>query len=242
MIRIFIKEFNSYLNSLVAYVVISVFLTGIGLLMWIFPDTNVLDYGYADMSTLFNFGPYVMMFLIPAITMKMFAEERKLGTLEILLTRPVSDWGIVLGKYFAGLFLVVLAILPTFLYYYSIYQLGNPAGNIDTPGVTGSYIGFIMLGAVFTSFGLLASSVTTSQVVAFIIAVFMCFFIFEGFSALSDINEWASYALFVDQLGVVYHYNTLSKGLIDSRDVVYFISITGIVLMITKLILGSRKW
>lgn len=242
MIRIFVKEFNSYLNSLVAYIVISVFLTGVGLLMWIFPGTSVLDYGYADMTTLFNFGPYVMMFLIPAITMKMFAEERKMGTLEILLTRPVSDWGIVLGKYFAGLFLVVLAILPTLLYYYSIYQLGNPVGNIDTPGVAGSYIGFIMLGAIFTSFGLLASSVTTNQVIAFIIAVFMCFLVFEGFRALSGINEWASYALFVDQLGVVYHYNTLSKGLIDSRDVVYFISITGIALMITKLVLGSRKW
>jgi len=140
---IFKREFNSFLNSLIAYIVISIFLTGMGLLMWVFPETNVLDYGYAEMGVLFSLGPYVLMFLIPAITMKMFAEEHKSGTFEFLATQPVSDWSILMGKYSAALLLVVFAIIPTTLYYFSIYTLGNPIGNIDTPGVIGSYAGFI---------------------------------------------------------------------------------------------------
>lgn len=242
MVHVFIKEINSYLNSLIAYIVISIFLTGIGLLMWIFPETNVFDYGYADMATLFNLGPYVMMFLIPAITMKMFAEEKKSGTLELLFTRPVSDWEIIFGKYFAGLVIVIFAVIPTFLYYYSIYRLGNPPGNLDTPGIIGSYTGFILLGAVFTSFGLMASAFTQNQVVAFIISAFLCFFMFEGLSSIAGINNWSVSSIFINKLGIVFHYNALSKGLIDTRDVIYFISASGIALMITKLVLGTRKW
>src|SRR5687768_12476377 len=139
MIQILAKEFSSFLNSLIAYIVMGVFLTAIGLLMFVFPETSVLDYGYADMFTLFSLGPYVFIFLIPAITMRSFAEEKKGGTLEILFTKPVSDWEIILGKYFACLLLVVLTLVPTLIYYFSISALGNPAGNIDTPGVIGSY-------------------------------------------------------------------------------------------------------
>jgi len=242
MINIFIKEFNSYLHSLIAYIVISVFLTGMGLLMWVFPETNVLDYGFADMNVLFSLGPYVMMFLIPAITMKMFAEERKAGTFELLATRPVSDWDIVLGKYSASLLLVIFALIPTVLYYFSIYWLGNPVGNIDTPGVIGSYIGFILLGASFTSIGLFCSSITENQVVAFVIAVFMSFLLFEGFTSLAALFPKGTTTLLVEKLGMVSHYNSLSRGLIDLRDVVYFGSISALMLMLTKLILGSRKW
>ncbi|HNU43032.1 MAG TPA: ABC transporter permease subunit, partial [Cyclobacteriaceae bacterium] len=141
MIQVFAKEFNSFLNSLIAYMVIGVFLTGIGLLMWVFPDTSVLEYGFADMDTLFSMGPYVFIFLVPAITMKSFAEEKKLGTLELLLTKPLSDWDVVLGKFLAAFALVLLALVPTVIYYLSVYQLGNPVGNIDSAGVWGSYIG-----------------------------------------------------------------------------------------------------
>lgn len=242
MTAIFVKEFNSYLHSLIAYIVISVFLTCIGLLMWVFPETNVLDYGYADMNVLFSLGPYVMMFLIPAITMKMFAEERKSGTIELLVTRPVSDWEIVLGKYLAALLLVVFALVPTILYYYSIYTLGNPAGNIDTPGVIGSYAGFILLGAAFTSIGLFASAITENQVIAFVVAVFMSFLLFEGLGSVAGLFPKGITSLLIERLGMVYHYNSLSKGLIDLRDVVYFLSVSGMMLMCTKLILGSRKW
>ena len=141
MIRIFYKEFNSFLHSLIGYLVIGVFLTTMGLLTWVFPETSVLDYGYADLDTLFSMGPYVFIFLIPAITMKSFAEEKKLGTLELLLTKPLTDWDIVLGKYLAAFTLVLVALVPTLIYYFSVSQLGNPVGNIDTAAVIGSYIG-----------------------------------------------------------------------------------------------------
>lgn len=239
MIQVFAKEFNSFLNSLIAYMVIGVFLTGIGLLMWVFPDTAVLDYGFADMDTLFSMGPYVFIFLVPAITMKSFAEEKKLGTLELLLTKPLSDWDVVFGKFLAAFALVLLALAPTAIYYVSIYKLGNPAGNIDSAGVWGSYIGLSSLAMVFCAIGLLASSLTTNQIVSFILAAFLCFLIYTGFDSLAT---FGNNALLIKQLGILYHYESLSKGLIDSRDVIYFISVTAFVLVITKTVIGSRQW
>lgn len=240
MIRVFAKEFTGYLNSLIAYLVVSVFLTGIGLLLWVFPETSVLDYGFADLDTLFSMGPYVFIFLIPAITMKSFAEEKKLGTLELLLTKPLTDWDIVLGKFFATLALTLMALIPSLIYYFSIYKLGNPVGNIDTAGVTGSYIGLSLLAAVFCSFGILSSSLTTNQIVSFILAAFLCFIFYTGIDSLSTLVGKES--LFIKELGVLYHYEALSKGLIDSRDVIYFLSLTALVLLFTKIIIGSRRW
>lgn len=242
MLQILYKEFNGFLNSLIAYIVIGVFLTAIGLLMWVFPDTAVLDYGYADMDTLFLLGPYVFIFLVPAITMRSFAEEKKAGTIELLLTKPVSDWEIILGKFLANFFLVLFALVPTLLYYYSIYSLGNPTGNIDTPGVIGSYLGIAFLAAVFCAIGLLASSITHSQIIAFIFAAFLCFLIFLGFDSISSLSLWEANALFIKQLGILYHYDSMRKGLLDTRDVIYFLSIIFLMLSLTKLILGSRQW
>lgn len=236
------KEFSSFLNSLIAYVVIGVFLTGIGLLMWVFPETSILDYGYADMDTLFSLGPYVLIFLIPAITMRSFAEEKKAGTLELLFTKPLSDWQIIGGKFSASFLLVLFALIPTLLYYYSVSRLGNPPGNIDTPGVMGSYIGLALLGGVFCAIGILASSITSNQIVAFILSAFLCFIFFSGFDSLSTLSAAAGNALLIKQLGIAYHYESLSKGLIDSRDVLYFLSVAFLMLSITKLILGSRQW
>ncbi len=240
MWTVFSKEVNSFLNSLIAYVVIAVFLTGIGLLMWVFPETNVLDYGYADMETLFSLGPYVLMFLIPAITMKFFAEEKKGGTLELLLTRPLSEVQIIGGKYLAGLFLVVFTLLPTSLYYFSISSLGNPVGNLDTAGILGSYVGLLLLGAAFTSIGLMASSLSENQIIAFILSVFLCFFLFTGFTSIAAINVWGPYSVLLEELGMLTHYNSLSKGLLDSRDIVYFLSVIFIFLLITRLKLNQR--
>lgn len=242
MIRVLSKEFNSFLNSLIAYVVIGVFLTGMGLLMWVFPETSVLDYGYADMDTLFSLGPYVFIFLIPAITMRSFAEETKSGTMELLLTKPLTDWDIVLGKFLACLLLVLFALLPTLIYYFSVRALGAPAGNIDTPGVIGSYLGLALLAGVFCSVGIVASSITSSQIVAFILAAFLCFLVFTGFESMSTLNVWSTNTLLIKQFGILYHYEALSKGLIDSRDVIYFISVIAVMLLISKIILSARSW
>ncbi len=242
MLQILTKEFSSFLNSFIAYVVISVFLTAIGLLTWVFPETSLLNNGYAQLDTLFLLGPYVFVFLVPAITMRSFAEEKKAGTMEMLLTKPVSDWQIVSGKFMACFVLVLFALLPTLIYYYTVYALGNPVGNIDTPGVMGSYIGLALLGGVFCSAGISASSISSNQIIAFILGAFLCFLLYAGFDSLASMMSTASGALFVRQLGIVYHYEALSKGLIDSRDVIYFISTSVLMLAISKLILGSRQW
>jgi len=240
MIRIFAKEFNSFLNSLIAYLVIGVFLTGIGLLLWVFPETSVLDYGFADMDTLFSMTPYVFIFLIPAITMKSFAEENKMGTMELLLTKPLSDWDIVLGKFTASFALTLVALLPSLIYYFSISKLGNPIGNIDTAGVIGSYIGLSLLALVFCAIGILASSVTVNQIISFILAAFLCFIFYTGFDSLASLS--GSFALMINQFGILYHYEALSKGLIDSRDVIYFLSVAGLMLLGAKTVIGSRQW
>ena len=242
MIRILVKEFNGFLNSLIAYIVIGVFLTAMGLLIWVFPDTAVLDYGYADLDTLFYLGPYVFIFLVPAITMKSFAEEKKLGTLELLLTKPLTDWQIILGKWLASFALVIVALIPTMIYYFSISRLGNPPGNIDTPGVIGSYLGLALLGGVFCSVGILASSLTTNQIVAFILAAFGCFILYSGFDSLSSMITGGSRSLWIKQLGILYHYESMSKGLVDSRDLVYFFSVMGLMVLFTKTVMGSRQW
>jgi ABC-2 type transport system permease protein len=242
MLQIFSKEFSSFLNSLIAYVVIGVFLLAIGLLMWVFPDSSVLEYGYADMSTLFSLGPYVLIFLIPAVTMRSFSEEKKGGTMELLFTKPLTDWDIIVGKFLASFALVLLALLPTLVYYYSLYTLGNPAGNIDTPGIIGSYIGLAMLAAAFSAIGIMASSVSANQIVAFILAAFLCYLTFSGFDAISGLPVWGPRALVIKQLGILFHYESMSRGLIDSRDLVYSASVIFLALSITKLILSSRQW
>ncbi|MDH5365782.1 MAG: gliding motility-associated ABC transporter permease subunit GldF [Cyclobacteriaceae bacterium] len=241
MIQILVKEFNSFLDSLIAYIVIGVFLTVVGLMMWVFPETSVLEYGYADMSTLFSFAPFVFMFLIPAITMRMFAEEKKSGTLEFLFTRPLSDWQILLGKFFSGWLLVIVAILPTIVYYFTLSEISSPVGNVDTSGVIGSYIGLVLLGGVFTSIGILASSITSNQIVAFIFAIFLCFIMYSGFDSLAELST-GNAQIYMEQLGIIYHYNAMSRGVIDSRNLVYFGSVICLMLTITKTGLGSRKW
>lgn len=242
MISIFIKELGQYLHSLIAYIVISVFLISLGLLMWVFPETSVLEYGYADMETLFTLGPYILMFIIPAITMRTFSEEYKSGTIELLFTRPYGDVKIITGKYLGSLVVVGLALLPTIVYYLSLYNLGSPVGNLDTPGIVGSYIGLFLLCAVFTSIGVLCSSFTENQIIAFIVGVFICFLSYTGFRSLAGIDTWQSMALYIDQLGILYHYESISKGLVDSRNVVYFLSFILLMLLTTWFLMSKRKW
>lgn len=242
MLKIFEKELNSYLNSLVAYIVIIIFCTSMGLILWYFPETSVLEYGYADMSSYFSLAPYIFLFLIPAITMRSFAEEQKSGTLELLLTRPFKKYDIIIGKYLAALIIILLAILLSAVYYVSIYQLGNPTGNIDTAGTVGSYLGLISLAAVYTAVGVFCSSLTENQVIAFILAVFGCFLLYQGLDSFSSIDMWGKTSYLLEQLGLTFHYNYMSKGLIDIKSVLYFLSIVAIFMGLTKLKLDSRTW
>lgn len=242
MLAILKKEFNGFLNSLIAYIVITVFLVAIGMFMWVFPESSVLEYGFADMQTLFNMAPWVFLFLIPAITMRTFAEEKREGTIELLLTKPITDLQLILGKYVAALLLALLALVPTLLYYYSVYTLGNPQGNIDSAAVVGSYLGLVFLAGVFCAIGVFASSISDNQIISFVIAVFLCFIIYTGFDSIASIPVWGSFDYLISQLGISYHYNAISKGLIDSRDVLYFVSVIAVMVLATRLILRSRKW
>jgi ABC-2 type transport system permease protein len=239
---IYKKEITGFLNSLIAYLVMIVFITFIGLFMWVFPDSNIMDYGFADMESLFTFGPIAYLLLIPAITMRTFAEEKKDGTIELLMTKPLTDWQIILGKYFASFSLVAVALVPTLIYYFSVYSLGNPIGNIDTAAVFSSYIGLLLLGGVYTSIGIFSSSLTTNQIFSFIVSLIVCYFFYDGISRIASLDLWEGSQTFIGQFSLSYHYDALSKGLIDSRNLVYFISIASIMLVSTNLVLGSRKW
>lgn len=243
MIALYKKEIRSFLSSLIGYVVIAVFLLITGLFMWIFPgDSNVLDMGFSSMETLFYISPWVFMFLIPAITMRFFAEEKRNGTIELLFTKPISDLEIILSKYFAGLTLVIISLLPTLLYYATIYQLGSPVGNIDSGGTWGSYIGLVFLASAYVSIGIFASSISNNQIVSFLLAAFLCFIFFTGFQAIGDFKLLGPLDNFIISLGINDHYLSLSKGLIDSRDVIYFLAFIAIFILFTQVVLQSRKW
>jgi ABC-2 type transport system permease protein len=209
--------------------------------MWVLPDTNVLDYGYASMEPVFSMGPYVFLFLIPAITMRSFAEERRTGSIELLFTLPFRSWQIILGKYLAAFSLVLFSILPTLVYYFSLSGLGNPPGNLDSSGILGSYIGLILLGGVFVAIGIFSSAFTENQIIAFILAAFICFLAYEGFSALATLPIWGNQGYFVEQLGMGAHYEVLSKGLMDFRDLVYYLGSVTLFLLATHLILNIKR-
>jgi ABC-2 type transport system permease protein len=242
MYAVFKRELFSFLNSLMAYITIGVFLLACALLLWFFPDTSILDYGYAEMNSFFNLVPFLFIFLVPAITMRSFAEERKEGTYVLLATRPLSDWQIIMAKYLAAVVLLLFALLPTLVYYYSIYQLGFPKGNIDTGAVVGSYIGLFLLGSTFAAIGVFASSLTKNQVVAFAIAVFICFFAFSGLESIGKLFELDQLGTILTNLGMVEHYQSMSRGVLDTRDLVYFLTFMALFLGLTKFTIGGRKW
>ncbi|MEA5460514.1 gliding motility-associated ABC transporter permease subunit GldF [Arcicella sp. LKC2W] len=240
MLQIFKKELNSFLNSLIGYIVIGVFLTATGLFTWFFKD-NILDFGYADMSLFFQISPFIFLFLIPAITMRAFSEEVKSGTIELLFTKPLSKWEIVLGKYFTSCFLVFLSLLPTLLYYYSVYQLGNPQGNIDSAAVFSSYLGLFLLGCVFAAIGVLMSSLTDNQVTAFVLSFVVCLILYYGIGQFAQLPFMGSFGYLFNQFGLDYQYNALGKGLIDSRNLIYFLSVIFLTLWGTKLKISTLK-
>ena len=232
MIAILKKEFNSFFSSPIAYLVIGVFLLINGLFLWVFKDDfNILNAGFADLNPFFYLAPWVFLFLIPAITMKSFADEYSNGTIELLKTKPISNWQIVLGKFFAALLLVIIAILPTLTYVYTVYQLGSSVGNLDIGATIGSYIGLLFLAATYTAIGLFTSTLSKNQIVAFILGVLITFLLFYGFDAIS-VSLDNNYV--IKKLGINEHFKSISRGVIDTRDIIYFLSITFFFLFITK--------
>tara|TARA_R110000868_G_scaffold149519_4_gene371991 strand:+ start:107 stop:817 length:711 start_codon:yes stop_codon:yes gene_type:complete len=232
MIAILKKEINAFFSSPIGYLVIAIFLLLNGLFLWVFKsDFNILDNGFADLSSFFLIAPWILMFLIPAVTMRSFSDEKKQGTLELLLTKPISHLQIVLGKYFGALILILMALLPTLLYVYTVYQLGNPVGNLDVGSTMGSYFGLLFLIASYTAIGIFASTVSENQIVAFLIAISICLLFYVGFDGIADFIS----SNFIEQLGMSYHFKSMSRGVLDSRDIIYFLSVTVFFILITKL-------
>ncbi len=237
------KELSNFFSSLIGYLTIAVFLVLTGLMLWVLKsDFNIMDYGYAGMDGLFLIGPFLYLFLIPAITMRTFAEERRGGTIEMLMTRPLSDWTIVWAKFLAAWMLVLISLLPTLVCYFSVVTLGDPVGNIDMGSVVGSYIGLLMLGGAFVAIGLFCSSLTNNQIIAFILAAVLCAAAYLGFESVYNMGLFGSGDLFIKRLGMMDHYESISRGVIDTRDVLYFISVIALFLMATRMVLQSRKW
>ena len=243
MYSLFLKEIRTFLSSFLGYLIIVVFLLVMGLFLWVLPtEFNILDYGYANVDGLFILAPFVFMFLIPAITMRSFSEEQRTGTIELLYTRPLTDMQIILAKYLAAFVLVVFAIVPTLVYYFSVWQLGWPPGNIDSGAFWGSFIGLLFLAATFVSIGLFASSVAENQVVSFIVAVLITIVAYLGFEFIYDLGWFGNFDLFIKSLGISAHYSSISRGVVDTRDVIYFLSVIVFFLYLTNFMIARRKW
>lgn len=233
MFPILKKEINAFFSSPVAYLVIGFFLLVNGFFLWIFKDDfNILNAGFADLNSFFLLAPWVFLFLIPAITMRSFADEYQVGTIELLKTKPITDWQIVLGKFWASLLLIIIAILPTVTYVYTVYELGNPVGNIDLGSTIGSYAGLLLLAATYAAVGLFTSTLSKNQIVAFILGVFITFVLFYGFDTLS--NSFTEYSYTIKLLGIYEHFKSISRGVIDTRDIIYFLSVIVFFLWLTK--------
>nr|MBS0038563.1 gliding motility-associated ABC transporter permease subunit GldF [Saprospiraceae bacterium] len=225
MTSIFIKEINAFFSSLIGYLSILVFLLLTGLFLFVFPDTSLLHQPFATLDPLFDIAPLIFIFLIPAITMRSLSEEWSNNTFELIATKPLRKSEIIMGKYFAALTLVLFSILPTILYYYTMHHLGSPVGNLDSGAIWGSFLGLFFLGAVFTSIGILASSLSRNQIVAFLFAAALCFFMYYGFYYISSLPIFTgNLDLFIQSLGIDHHYASISRGVIDTRDVIYYLS------------------
>lgn len=243
MFAIFRKELRQFFSSLIGYIAIGVFLLLVGFMVWFAPESNILDAGYANLEYFFYVSPFILMMLIPAITMRSFSEEMQSGTIELLATRPLTDSDIIFGKFFAALTLVLAAIAPTLIYFYTVYQLASPIGNVDVGGIIGSYFGLIFLSAVFVSISLFTSSVTKSQIVAFIGGAFICFILYYAIEGLAKLGAfYGKTDYFVEQLGLFSHYESIGRGIVDTRDVVYFLSVITMFTLFTRTSLASRKW
>lgn len=228
------KEWNQFFSSLTGYIALVVFLLLNGLMFFVFPNTSLLDFGYASLDGFFSLAPWILLFLIPTITMRSLADEYKGGTFELLKTLPLTSSQIVWGKFFGALLIVLLALIPTTIYAFSLQQL-SAAGGIDVGATIGSYTGLFLLGAVFTAVGLCASSFTNNTIIAFIGGAFVCLILYAGFDAVSQLPVFSNgLDYYVQMLGINFHYKSISKGVIDIRDVIYFLAIILFFILLTK--------
>lgn len=243
MLQLLKKEINSFFSSLIGYIVIIVFLLVTSMFLWLFPgEFNILDNGYATIDPLFILAPWVFLFLVPAVTMRLFADEKKSGTIELLFTKPFTDLQIILSKYLSGLVLVLFSLIPTLIYFISVYLLGTEGSNIDVGGTWGSYIGLFFLAAIYVAIGLFASSLTENQIIAFLLGVILSFFFYIGFESISTLSFLESISETILNIGINEHYKSMSRGVIDIRDLIYFLSIIALFVFGTKTVLESRKW
>lgn len=243
MLTLFRKELSSFFTSLTGYIVVIIFLLVNSLFMWVFPGSiNVIDSGYANLDALFIMAPWVFLFLVPAVTMRLFSEEKKSKTIDLLLTRPLSDLQIVFAKYLAGVSIVLISLIPTLVYYISIWLLGDPIGNMDVGGTWGAYIGLLFLASIYVAIGVFSSSLTENQIISFLIAVTISFIFYVGFESIAQLEAFESIAFFVKNMGINEHYSSISRGVIDSRDIIYFLTVITIFLLFTRTVLQSRKW
>lgn len=241
MWAVYSKELRQFFSSLTGYIAIIVFLLMAGLFLFVFPDTSILDFGYASLEKFFDLAPWIFLLLIPAITMRSLADEFRAGTFEILQTRPLSGWQIVLGKYLAAELVVLIALLPTLVYFFSIWAL-SAANGLDTGATIGSYAGLIFLSATFTAIGVCCSSFTSNAVVAFIASAFFCFLFYSGFDAISRIPAFSgNLDYYIGMLGIDFHYRSISRGVLDSRDLIYFLSVIYFFLFLTKTNLDKHQ-
>jgi ABC-2 type transport system permease protein len=228
------KEWQQFFNSLTGYIALIIFLLLTGLYLFVFPQSNVLDFGYASLTAFFNLAPWVLLFLVPTITMRSIADEYKAGTFELLRTLPLSSSQIAWGKFFGAWLIVIVALLPTVIYAISLQALSSNAG-IDVGSTIGSYIGLVLLGGVYTAIGVCTSSFTNNTVIAFIAGAFMCFLLYTGFQAVSQLPVFAAGAdYYIEMLGINFHYRSISRGVIDSRDIIYFTAFIILFLLITQ--------
>ncbi len=242
MRALYFRELSSFLSSTIGYVFVLIYLIASGLFHWILAyNTNLLEGSEADLIPFFNLSPVIFLVLIPAITMKSFAEERRTGTIELLFTRPISDFGILMAKYLAGLTLLIIAIMPTLCYFISIYYLGKPVGIIDGGATFTSYLGLILLGSVFVSIGIFASALTSSQIIAFIVSMFLCWFLFDGLHLLGDFGQMGAMDYVVKYLSLAFHYDSIKKGVIVTEDLIFFISVIVIFLYAAHAALKTLK-
>lgn len=235
------KELRQFFSSLTGYIAIIIFLLLNGLFLFVFNKSNILNDGYASMDRFFELAPWILLLLVPAVTMRLLADEVKSGTIELLQTRPLSNWQIITGKFFAALTVVIIAVLPTIIYVLSLKGLAATGTSLDAGGIMGSYIGLFFLCAAFTAVGLCCSSFTNNAVVAFLLSGFVCFVLYFGFSSLSQLSQLKSGAdYYIEKIGIDFHYRSVSRGVIDSRDVVYFISVVFLFLIITQKRLAKK--